>query len=47
MVAATWTAVRLAGGLEFSQPGQTVLVKPNLCCSNPHPATTSPEVQGG
>jgi len=36
--------VRLAGGVDFIQPGQTVLVKPNLCCPNPHPATTSPEV---
>jgi uncharacterized protein (DUF362 family) len=44
MADATRTAVRLAGGLDFVQPGQTVLVKPNLCCPNPHPATTSPEV---
>jgi uncharacterized protein (DUF362 family) len=44
MVAATRAAVRLAGGLDFIQPGQTVLVKPNLCCPRPHPATTSPEV---
>ncbi|PYM64291.1 MAG: hypothetical protein DMD79_06825 [Candidatus Rokuibacteriota bacterium] len=44
MAAATRTAVRLAGGLAFIQPGQTVLVKPNLCCPHPHPATTSPEV---
>ncbi len=38
------TAVNLAGGLDFIAPGQTVLVKPNLCCPQPHPATTSPEV---
>jgi uncharacterized protein (DUF362 family) len=44
MAAATRTAVRLAGGLAFIQPGQTVLVKPNICCPSPHPATTSPEV---
>jgi len=44
MAAATRAAVRLAGGVDFIQPGQTVLVKPNLCCPNPHPATTSPEV---
>jgi uncharacterized protein (DUF362 family) len=44
MTAATRSAIRLAGGLEFIQPGQTVLVKPNICCPRPHPATTSPEV---
>jgi uncharacterized protein (DUF362 family) len=44
MIAATRTAVRLAGGLDFIQPGQSVLVKPNICCPSPHPATTSPEV---
>jgi uncharacterized protein (DUF362 family) len=44
MAAATRAAVRLAGGLDFIRPGQTVLVKPNVCCPNPHPATTSPEV---
>jgi uncharacterized protein (DUF362 family) len=44
MRAATRAAVRLAGGLGFVQPGQTVLVKPNICCPSPHPATTSPEV---
>jgi uncharacterized protein (DUF362 family) len=44
MAAATRTAVRLAGGLDFIEPGQTVLVKPNICCPRPHPATTSPEV---
>lgn len=37
-------AVRLAGGLDFLRPGQTVLVKPNACCPTPHPATTSPEM---
>ena len=44
MTAATRAAVRLAGGLDFVRPGQTVLVKPNICCPSPHPATTSPEV---
>jgi uncharacterized protein (DUF362 family) len=44
MAAATRTAVRLAGGVDFIRPGQTVLVKPNVCCPRPHPATTSPEV---
>jgi uncharacterized protein (DUF362 family) len=44
MTTATAAAVRLAGGLDFIQPGQTVLVKPNICCPSPHPATTSPEV---
>jgi uncharacterized protein (DUF362 family) len=44
MATATRAAVRLAGGLDFVQPGQTVLVKPNVCCPSPHPATTSPEV---
>jgi uncharacterized protein (DUF362 family) len=44
MAAAVGAAVRLAGGLDFIRPGQTVLVKPNICCPNPHPATTSPEV---
>jgi uncharacterized protein (DUF362 family) len=44
MTDATGTAVRLAGGLDFIRPGQTVLVKPNICCPSPHPATTSPEV---
>jgi uncharacterized protein (DUF362 family) len=44
MTAAARTAVQLAGGLDFVQAGQTVLVKPNICCPSPHPATTSPEV---
>ena len=44
MTAATRAAVRLAGGLDFIRAGQTVLVKPNICCPSPHPATTSPEV---
>ena len=44
MTAATRAAVRLAGGLDFIRSGQTVLVKPNICCPSPHPATTSPEV---
>lgn len=37
-------AVQLSGGLDFLRPGQRVLVKPNACCPNPHPATTSPEM---
>jgi len=44
MAAATRTAVQLAGGLGFIRSGQTVLVKPNICCPSPNPATTSPEV---
>jgi uncharacterized protein (DUF362 family) len=44
MAAATRAAIRLAGGLDFVQRGHAVLVKPNLCCPRPHPATTSPEV---
>jgi uncharacterized protein (DUF362 family) len=44
MTAATRAAVQLTGGLDFIQPGQAVLVKPNICCPSPHPATTSPEV---
>jgi uncharacterized protein (DUF362 family) len=44
MAAATRTAVGLAGGVDFIRAGQTVLVKPNICCPRPHPATTSPEV---
>ena len=37
-------AVTLAGGLEFIQPGQTVLVKPNANSPDPYPGTTNPEV---
>jgi uncharacterized protein (DUF362 family) len=44
MPAAVRAAVGLAGGLDFIRPGQAVLVKPNICCPSPHPATTSPEV---
>jgi uncharacterized protein (DUF362 family) len=44
MAAATRAAIQLAGGLGFIQAGQTVLVKPNVCCPTAHPATTSPEV---
>ena len=44
MAAATRVAVQLAGGLDFVQSRQTVLVKPNVCCPRPHPATKSPEV---
>lgn len=38
------SAVALAGGLEFIQPGQTVLVKPNANSPDPYPGTTNPEV---
>lgn len=41
---ATRIAVEAAGGLGFIGPGDTVLVKPNACCPDPHPATTSPEM---
>jgi uncharacterized protein (DUF362 family) len=44
MADAARAAIRLAGGVGFVEPGQAVLVKPNLCCPDPHPATTSPEV---
>src|SRR5262245_39262091 len=44
MAAATKSAIQLAGGLGFIRAGQTVLVKPNICCPNPNPATTTPEV---
>lgn len=37
-------AVRLAGGLDFIQEGQTVLIKPNVCGAVKPPATTNPEV---
>lgn len=37
-------AVEAAGGLDAIGAGETVLVKPNACCPNPHPATTSPEM---
>ncbi|MCX5866552.1 MAG: DUF362 domain-containing protein [Proteobacteria bacterium] len=37
-------AVELSGGLDFIQPGQTVLLKPNLNSPDPFPATTNPEV---
>lgn len=37
-------AVELSGGLDFIQPGQTVLLKPNLNSPDLFPATTNPEV---
>jgi uncharacterized protein (DUF362 family) len=36
-------AVRLAGGLSFLRPGQTVLLKPAVNSENRYPATTDPE----
>jgi uncharacterized protein (DUF362 family) len=35
--------IELAGGLDFIQPGQTVLLKPAVNSSNAYPATTDPE----
>src|SRR5262245_37526467 len=37
-------AVRLAGGVDFIQDGQTVLIKPNVTGALKNPTTTSPEV---
>ena len=37
-------AVELAGGMEFVQRGQTVLVKPNVNKGDAYPASTNPEV---
>ncbi|MBX7168420.1 MAG: DUF362 domain-containing protein [Pirellulales bacterium] len=37
-------AVELSGGLDFIQPEQTVLIKPNCTGAAPNPTTTSPEV---
>lgn len=37
-------AVRLAGGLDFIKPNQTVLIKPNITGAAKSPTTTSPEV---
>jgi len=37
-------AIELYGGLTFVEPGQTVLVKPNICGRGLPPYTTSPEV---
>jgi uncharacterized protein (DUF362 family) len=37
-------AVALAGGLDFIQPGQTVLIKPNVTGAIKNPTTTNPEV---
>lgn len=38
------SAVSLAGGVDFIQPGQTVLIKPNVTGALKHPTTTNPEV---
>lgn len=37
-------AVRLAGGMDFIQEGQTVLIKPNVTGALKSPTTTNPEV---
>jgi uncharacterized protein (DUF362 family) len=37
-------AIAKAGGLDFIDPGSTVLVKPNVNSDDPPPATTSPAV---
>ncbi len=37
-------AVEMAGGLDFIQPGDTVLVKPNVNSPDAYPATTNPEI---
>lgn len=37
-------AVELSGGLDFIQPDQTVLIKPNVTGAVPNPTTTEPEV---
>lgn len=41
--AAVAAAIRLAGGLGFVRPGQSVLLKPAVNSGNPYPATTDPE----
>ena len=37
-------AVELAGGMNFIESGQTVLIKPNVNRGDPYPASTNPEV---
>jgi len=37
-------AVELAGGMDFIQKGQTVLIKPNVNTGNAYPGSTNPEV---
>lgn len=37
-------AVELSGGMDFIQPDQTVLIKPNVTGAGKNPTTTSPEV---
>jgi len=37
-------AIELAGGMDFIQPGQTVLIKPNVNSGDAYPASTNPEV---
>lgn len=36
--------IEMAGGLDFVQPGESVLIKPAMNSSNPFPATTDPAV---
>jgi uncharacterized protein (DUF362 family) len=37
-------AIELSGGLDFIQPGQTVVIKPNVNSGDAYPGTTNPEV---
>lgn len=37
-------AIRLAGGVDFIRPGDSILIKPNVISPHPSPATTNPEV---
>lgn len=46
LAAAVGEAIRLAGGLDFVGPGQSVLLKPALNSGRPYPATTDPELVG-
>jgi uncharacterized protein (DUF362 family) len=41
--AALAAAIRLAGGLSFIRPGETVLLKPAVNSAKPYPATSDPE----
>jgi uncharacterized protein (DUF362 family) len=42
--AAVEEALRLAGGLAFVRPGDSVMLKPAVNSGNPYPATTDPEL---
>ena len=44
LAAAVGEAIRLAGGLAFVGPGESVLLKPALNSGRPYPATTDPEL---